>query len=228
MWWLWYSHILKRNIQLTITLHNMVIKKVLIFCTVITKSKDPDTFCFGQKSLPGVRIIFSRLSGEQGRNLSSYRNAEWITQQRGSQREEFYVKAQKCKKSYYRSGGHSHNSVEKKEGNCFIKRRSDNFKKYFPSSSDIALQPSTFASLSKPVASLFFFILTTNCCLQPILFIVGKSIGNSTDKNLEQKLHKSKSLTGRTLWQNCSTRCTIHVAMCLKDKFLDQCYSSTC
>lgn len=131
MWWLWYSHILKRNIQLTITLHNMVIKKVLIFCTVITKSKDPDTFCFGQKSLPGVRIIFSRLSGEQGRNLSSYRNAEWITQQRGSQREEFYVKAQKCKKSYYRSGGHSHNSVEKKEGNCFIKRRSDNFKNIF-------------------------------------------------------------------------------------------------
>ena len=124
----------------------------------------------------GQNYFFPRLSGEQERNLSSYRNAEWINQQRGSQREEFYVKAQKCKKSSYRSGGHSHNSVEKKEGNCFIKRWSDNFKKYFPSS-DIALQPSTFASLSKPTVSFFlhFGKLAVSICS-------WKSVRNSTDK----------------------------------------------
>ena len=64
MWWLWYSDLLKRNIQSTITLHYLVINKVLIFCTVIAKSKDPDTF--GQESLLGVRIMFSMAQWRAG------------------------------------------------------------------------------------------------------------------------------------------------------------------
>ena len=170
----------------------------------------------------GSELFFPRLSGEQRPNLSSYRNAEWINQQRGSQREQFYVKAQKCKKSSYRSGGHSHNSVEKKEGNSFIKSRSDNFKNIF-----LLLQtlPSSLQLLSLCQSQWWvsFSLFRQNCCLHPILLIVGKSIWKSTDKNSEQKIAQNQ----KALWQNCFTRCTIHVAMCLKDKFLDQCYFST-